>query len=273
MYLRLLFFWLILLVSCRESDQELDFSSSITNTCMYSRYDGCSRELIGSWLYILDEERKVYLCEIGRNSEFQITKGEAVLNRLSVIGNVIDYAITYDSKKIIGLSEIEEFTYQLFEIDIDSKETKTMKLPKSPLYEFSNHPISEDNKIVFKSIDTMYLFSFQENKLHSLIGDKPTSPNISKDGKSILFVKNNGVYEFDISKTQSTLIKQFKNQSFYSLISAFYDSNGSIITKGVKYTEIKPLENVLYKKIDIKSRKVVREGTGNIGKKFKYISP
>ncbi|MFY0602718.1 MAG: hypothetical protein JXQ93_02130 [Flavobacteriaceae bacterium] len=230
-----------------------------------------------TWVYNIDSTRVIYPCYIGDLEtvfNIAINKNPIDINERMYFKTVklSPWSLTYDNKTIIAVrKDLKKRSKSLVKIDIRSKEiTPLLDLSYDGSYSFSEHPLSENGVITFKSgLKNVSLYNLKTKKHEQNIFQSFSNPIISKNGEKILYVTNETIYLYNIDKETSEIVYSTKEDSSNSVFKAFFGENDNIVVaKIIKNSGIKVLERS--ESLIISNGKVIKKGQLNFKKGYRY---
>lgn len=214
----------------------------------------------------------LYECNcLNKNSTFFISSDkDSILKKIEFENSQIyPWTINYNDSLLIGFEyDIKTKQVSLVSVDIEKSKKSNILFVKNRNIELSEHPLSEDNKIVYKSNGVTYLYDFTNSVLQSDIFKCSDPPVISKDGKNIVYLYENKVFIYNVTSKKSRMISNLKKLSHFSAFRVFFKNEDELIVKGIKYQGVYFLESADY--FLIKNQKNVRIKKVDFMKGFKY---
>jgi hypothetical protein len=228
--------------------------------------------------YKVYDDNIIYNCDskADTTSNFIImNKNHKIINEISFINTnkAFNYwFIGYDNDYLIAFRtiDIESRVTELISVNLKSNElTSITNLPKRN-YGISEHPISENDILVFSSKGWAYIFDIKNKTLISKIFEYNSiySPVVSKDGKLITYLSHKKVYVYNIKTGKKEMMYDLNNLNNFYAYRVYFKNNEELIVKGNKNSGSYLLENSEF--LVINDKRIIERGQLDIENGYKY---
>jgi len=253
---------LLLLFSCGK---DMDYDSSFYNNTQRTIFDKDCAPLSREgriWSYKIDNNRWIYKCS--STSFYVVNEKDSIINKVSSPNRIeLDWITDYSGSSLIAIAESDKIS-ELIKLDIENDSIISKVQIPSGFFRTSQHPLSQNEIFVYSIGARVCLYDFQNENLSLNLARTSVPPIISKNGKHILYIRNNELFEYDIKNKTEKLIYNLTKERNFNAFSVFFGKKNEYIIKGSKFDGFYPLEDVEFlvingkKKLRVKDLKIYR---------------